>query len=579
MEIANSNYLHAAVLLDTLRRLGVRRVVISPGARSTPLARTAFLMEDVQCEVMLDERGAAFFALGQAKASRAPTALICTSGTAGANYFPAIIEAKQSFVPLIVLTADRPLRLRNSGAMQTIDQQELFGKYTNFFVNLPEAGTTIERAKLIREIVREAYAAAVKQPPGPVHINVPLDEPLAPIEDQAGLCAKIYAQLESEHFVMPAIESVAALHADEFSKLLPAISNALCGLIVCGPGAAQTSDEAEAIHQLARQLGWPVLADVVSGLRLFPDPVFPYYDLFLRNESLAGLAPDCVIEIGGCPTSKILNEYLNRHREAFTIRVQPNSFKQDPFERADKTNVCDCAIWCRTISASTDVSRDSLLYEPFQRASGRLRSIIPTHFSKSEKEGCELHFAQAALDALPDDANLVLASSLSLRYGDLLVAADGRKLQPYAQRGTNGIDGAIAHAAGIAAASEQPTLLMIGDLAFCHDLGSLTVARKFPNLTILLFNNNGGGIFHMLPISKYEDTFETLHGTPQYLNLQAAAKLFDLDWHAADFPGDVRATLNSKASGKMRVIEVRVDRKLNHARYVALIEHLSHRLS
>ncbi|MBU1637020.1 2-succinyl-5-enolpyruvyl-6-hydroxy-3-cyclohexene-1-carboxylic-acid synthase [bacterium] len=556
MKIANHNYFRAAVLLETLAQQGVKRVVISPGSRSTPLARTADLSGRFQCDVILDERSAGYFALGCAKAEQRPVILICTSGTAGANYYPAVIEARQSCVPLIILTADRPLSLRGMGALQTIDQLDLFGRFAKFSIDVHELLASEDSAYNLRLLAATAGREALSEPAGPVHLNVPFDEPLVPLEQDAEVCTTVFETAFDKP--LPEIEPETEPEID-IEPLMTSIDRSLCGLIVAGPHTARNSDEAEAIHEFARQLGWPVLADAVSGLRFYPDPVFPYFDLFLRAEMLNSLAPDLVIEFGMCPTSKVLNEYLNRHRGVYTVRIQPNALVHDPYERAHETIIANPAQLSIRLSKRVQVSRDSLLFDPFQRASRLLYSKV--HAKLNEGEWSETLAAKAAIDSLPDDSNLVLASSLSLRYAEMVAANEGKRLNVFAQRGTNGIEGSIAHGSGIASASDKHTLLLIGDLAFCHDIGSLAVARKqAKNLTIVLFNNNGGGIFHLLPVAEYPDTFEKLHGTPHSLDLSGAAALFDLDWRKASSLAELDASLQGDQRDKLRIIEIASER-------------------
>lgn len=556
MKIANVNYLRAAVLLEAFAQQGVRRAVISPGSRSTPLARTALLSGHFQCDVVLDERAAGYFALGCAKATQRPVILICTSGTAGANYYPAVIEAGQSGVPLIVLTADRPLELRNRGALQTIDQLRLFGNFAKLSLDVPEAPVAEASAFELRLLAAQAGREAMCEPLGPVHLNVPFDEPLVPVEQDAADCTALFETVFSKP--LPDIAQPAE-QVPELEPLLMRISDSLCGLIVAGPQAARTNDEAEAIHEFARQLGWPVLADAVSGLRFYSDPVFPYFDFYLRSEALQALAPDLVIEFGMCPTSKVLNGYLNRHRGVHTVRIQPNAQAHDPYERAHETIIANPAELCRRLSKRVQVSRDSLLYDPFQKAARLLHSKVRTKLGEAEWN--EMLVAKTAFDTLPDGGKLVLASSLSLRYAEMMAANEGKQLHVFAQRGTNGIEGTLAHASGIASAANKPTLLLTGDLAFCHDIGSLAIARKLAQqLTIVLFNNNGGGIFHLLPVAEYNDTFEELHGTPHALNLSGAAALFELDWRKVSSLTELKAALQAEQRDKLRIIEITSER-------------------
>lgn len=569
MNIVNVNSLHAAVIIKTLAECGVKRAVISPGSRSTPLALAACDMPGWTTHVLIDERSAAFFALGLSKADGVPAALICTSGTAAANYYPAIIEAAQSGVPLIVLAADRPATLRGTGAPQTIDQVELYGKYTRFFADLPAAELSLAHARRIRDLAVAAIARAVSPSGGPVHLNVPLDEPLAPVEDRAREAERIWKQFLQELFV-PA----ARIHGERFHGQLDDVAarlnSALCGLVVAGPDAARTDEEAQAIFLLGRRLGWPIFADVLSGLRYFGQPVYPYYDLFLRSESPASIAPDVVLAFGAHPVSKTLNAYLDQHRDAHTIRIQPDDRGRDPNRRASETIVGGTVVVCSELSAKVPASRDSLLYEPFRAASQRIHAAIEEHLDVS----CEAQAVRAAVRALPDDSNLILANSLSVRYADAFCAAEGARIRVFGKRGASGIDGTLSHATGIAAASGKPSLLICGDLAFQHDLGGLAVARRCPNLRILLLNNDGGGIFHFLSAREHEapDVFERIHGTPQRLQLSATADLFGIDWMTIQSPSEIPAALAE--SGSMRVIEYRSTREHNFRDYSLFIDHL-----
>lgn len=337
--IPNRNYLQAQLLWEQIERAGVRHVVISPGSRSTPLARTAVLSDLFSTHVVVDERSAGFFALGIAKSNLSPVALVCTSGSAAAHYYPAIIEAAQCGVPLVVLTADRPRHLRNTGAMQTIDQTSLFGRYARMSLDLADPSMDAESLRGNLQWVHRALKSMLTAPQGPIQINVPMDEPLAPIEVDRVMCGNLYDAVRGDvrNFSSTAVKSV-----DPSVQLMRCIEDSMCGLIVCGPEAARTRAERDAIHELSRTLGWPLFADVASGLRFCGEPNMPYYDLFLRAGSLAQIAPDLVLEFGMTPTSKSLTAYLNTHR-ARTIRIQRDNLPCDPDRRATETIVTNIA--------------------------------------------------------------------------------------------------------------------------------------------------------------------------------------------------------------------------------------------
>lgn len=348
------------------------------------------------------------------------------------------------------------------------------------------------------------------------------------------------------------------------------VERALCGLIVCGPNSARSKLEAEAIYHLARKLGWPVFADVASGLRFHGFPVLPHYDIFLREEELSALAPDVVLAFGAFPTSKTLNTYLDRHRSAHTIRLQPHLAQQDPTARATEVIVSDVEQFCNKLVESVEVSRDSLLLDPFQRAAQAVGSALV-----QADDECESRYVQQAIRALPDQANLVLASSLSIRYADAMAAYEGASHPVYAMRGANGIDGTISFASGIAAATKTPTLLVLGDLAFIHDLNGLMAATRYaPDLTLLLLNNDGGGIFHFLPAYEASEHFEAVQGTPHGLHLAAAREMFGVNWQHVKSAPELCDLMAAPTRG-VRVLEVKSSRYENHRAHRALYERLA----
>jgi 2-succinyl-5-enolpyruvyl-6-hydroxy-3-cyclohexene-1-carboxylate synthase len=562
----NLNYALAGTLLAQLRHCGCRRVVISPGSRSTPLAHVALELGAFDSYVLTDERSAGFFALGLSRADQLPAILICTSGTAAANYFPAVIEAAQGMVPLLVLTADRPARLRHTGAPQTIDQYELYGRYPRLFAETSPATEPTALAHA-RDLALLAYQAATTLPWGPAHLNIPLDEPLAPVADAQH---PVHAELPELLAPYPPVVVPDRLSA----RAREALRDSLCGLIVAGPDAAHDEREARAIHGLARQLGWPLFADVLSGLRYAGAPVIAGYDILLRNDGLQQLAPDFVLSVGASPTSRMLNQWLDQQRDVFTLRVQPHAIVQDPAGRATETLITDRAAYCEALSATIHASRDSLLLDPFQQAAGRLNSLVSA-WRPDADAAAELAYVAELLGALAAETRLVLANSMSVRYADLLAGIRGEAVSMFGMRGANGIDGTLAHAAGIAAASVRPTVLLTGDLAFLHDLNGLNAVRKYArNLTIVLLHNDGGGIFHYLSVNGTTAHFETIHGTPHGLNLRAAADLFDLEWEVAATPSLLARLLN-RPSTHPRIIEVESQRAANFARHQEIVNRLA----
>lgn len=574
MNFSGINDLHAAIILGELADAGAKRAVISPGSRSTALARAAVEHPALTSYTILDERSAAFFALGLSKADGVPAILICTSGTAGANYFPTVIEAAKSGVPLVILTADRPLRLRHTCALQTMDQSDLFGRFTNFFADAPEAALESKTCAWLRNLTRQAFDAATEFSAGPTHLNVPLEEPREFTPREREEATRIWSVLQSSQ-ATPRQSASSEISAEALAKTRELVTTSLCGLIVAGPGAAATSDEAAAVFHLARKLGWPLLADVTSGLRFFDEPSLPFYDVFLRAENFAGIAPDVVLHFGGFPTSKALATYLDRHRDGVTMRVSGEIHDGDPLAREGGFIEARPGDFCRALTEKIGPSRDSLLLEPFQRASRCVREEL-ARTAGAEAGECEAIFVREAVRSLPDTANVVLANSLPIRYADALLSSEDGMRDTFALRGVSGIDGTISHAAGVAAAAEKPTLLVTGDLAFLHDLNGLAAAARYaPTLTILLLDNNGGGIFHFLPALAGENrkVFEAIHGTPHDLDLSAAGALFGVEFTHIAKPSHLRDALSVSAQ-RARVLRVGSSRERNHAAFSRLIERL-----
>ncbi|MDD5087866.1 MAG: 2-succinyl-5-enolpyruvyl-6-hydroxy-3-cyclohexene-1-carboxylic-acid synthase [bacterium] len=574
MEFATLNALHAAVLIGELALAGVKRAVISPGSRSTALARAAVEHPTLQTYTILDERSAAFFALGLSKADGAPAILICTSGTAGANYFPAVIEAAKSGVPLLILTADRPTRLRHTCALQTMDQTQLYGNFTAFFADVPAAALNFDACFWVRCLARQAFDAATEFSAGPAHLNVPLEELSEFSADESRRAREVWSALQQT--ASTARHAAATPLAQEaLAETRKRVDTSLCGLIVAGPGAAAARGEAATVFHLARKLGWPLLADVTSGLRFFDEPSLPFYDVFLRAENFASLAPDAVLHFGGFPTSKALANYLDHHRDAKTVRFGREIDRGDPLARDGIFVEANPADFCSALAETIGPSRDSLLLEPFQRAARGVREELSRPVGDDSPES-EALFVREAVRSLPDAANVVFANSLPIRYGDALLSSEDGMRDVFALRGVSGIDGTISHAAGIAAASRKPTLLVCGDLAFLHDLTGLIAAANYaPTLTTLLLDNNGGGIFHFLPALENEDQtlFEAIHGTPHDLDLSATGALFGVDWSSLAHPAQFDTTM-AASSGRPRVFHVRSSRGQNYAAHMTLIERL-----
>jgi 2-succinyl-5-enolpyruvyl-6-hydroxy-3-cyclohexene-1-carboxylate synthase len=596
----------AKLFLRAAWHAGVRDVVLSPGSRSTPLAIAAHESPELRTEVIVDERSAAFFALGQARATGRPTVLACTSGTAAAHYFPAIIEAAMSEVPLIALTADRPWELQQAGASQTIDQTRLFGAFVRAFFALgaPEPHEAALRA--VARTAAQAVASALGPRPGPVHVNAPFRKPLEPAPRGAqpdaamatpapwqplfeslmrngptrvlSACPALPVAVLSEPALFDTTLSGAVLSdtaaPDPVSAVAQLLAAAPRGLVVCGPAPAHGDLHTyrQDITALAAGLGFPILAEATSQMRFGAEaPAGPTlvaaFDALLRSPSFrARLAPDAILEIGAPPTSAGYAQLLAEYPQCKRIVIAPHGFP-DPAGTAALLVQAEPRSFCRLLrrrlagARSTARMRDRELDRAFAAADLRARSLIDAAIPGAPLT--EAAVARAAVEACPADSFLMLGNSSPVRDADAYVFPGPTPLRVLHQRGASGIDGLVSGAAGAQHASGAPVTLVLGDLSLLHDLGGLAVARLSTGpLVIVAVNNAGGRIFEQLPIGRAlgpGETFERLFATPQPLDLAAAAAAFGVPFARVESPADLRAALAAAhARAGATLIEARV---------------------
>jgi 2-succinyl-5-enolpyruvyl-6-hydroxy-3-cyclohexene-1-carboxylate synthase len=559
MDAPNPSTLWAAIFVDELARAGLRLACIAPGSRSTPLTVAFAHHPDITVYSLLDERGAAYFALGAALTVGQPAALVCTSGTATANFFPAIVEANTAHVPLLVLTTDRPPELRHSGANQTIDQLKMFGDHVRWFVDvaLPEANPSAVALRSLRALAGRAIAATTAFPPGPVHLNFPFRKPLEPtpnakIPDRAN--AGPFARI-SRGQLQPS-----AAQIDELSR---AVQSSRRGVIVCGPRCSG-GDFPAAVTALARATGLPLLPDALSGVRFgshvsqADDLILGGYETFLQRGVVSGWeAPDLILHFGAVPISKWLNEWLGGSG-AQHIQISATGVWQDDSHTTTVFIWADPATICREVAArckQQPSAQNRAWLAQLRAADAQTWQTIDRVQANTFFEGILL---SDVVELMPQPGALFVASSLPVRHLDQFVRPAPADVRVFANRGASGIDGTIAGALGVAAAGDRPVTLVIGDLAFYHDLNSLLALRRCNiNLTIVLINNNGGGIFHRLPIAAIEPPFTELFATPHGLNFAPAAELFGLDYTAVEQRTDFRRAFAAAVSvGPPHLIEV-----------------------
>jgi len=558
LDYRNTNSLWGSVLVETLHRLGLREVVISPGSRSTPLTIAFACHEGIEAIPVLDERSAAFFALGLARQHHRPVALLCTSGTAGANYFPAVIEAQESGVPLIVITADRPPEMRECRSGQTIDQQKLFGGHVNFYHEFCVPQASLPMLRYLRQTTAHAWERTQWPHSGPVHLNAPFRDPLPPVAD--GLTDSVRAGLDEKKF-FAALRPFAPMETKPTGRLLLRGR----GVIIAGqvrPAAAVAY--AKAVGQIARKLGWPVLADALSPLRhhahLVPNLVTTY-DLVARSATLsARLRPDHVLCLHDWPTSKALRQWLQADDITVTL---VSSHLQNPDALHSRTRLVRCHVeaLAGVVSAGAKsrgwlagwVEVERLLVRQCKRElaatdglfEGRASALLP--------------------GLLPKGTPVFVANSMPVRDLEYFCPANSRGLEVHCNRGANGIDGTLSTALGVAHGN-RPTVLLTGDLALLHDTnGFLSMPRFTGSLTIVLINNDGGGIFGHLPVARFEPPFEEFFATPQQVDFRKLATAYGCS-HVAVRDWKHFAQLVSRLPVRgVRILELRTDRKLDAA--------------
>ena len=542
------------LLATSLGQAGLTDAVICPGSRSTPFAWALAETPGIRCHSLIDERAAGFFALGLGRVTGRPALVLSTSGSAAANFFPAVVEASLARVPLLVLTADRPLEVQSGEAPQTIDQVKLYGDYARRFFDLgvPEASPSALGGMM--RLVTQGFAAALAPEPGPVHLNArarkPLEPGVAETEAERAVAASVSALLARG--VTRIATADAAPPAAGIRRLTVAVTAARRGLIVCGPLPVHAERAREAIVELAERLAWPLFAEATSGIRFGAPGKAPAdaLELLLRSPGCRqALAPDCILRWGGTPTSGAFEALLAEHPSA-ALHVVSEHGHPDPLGRARSVTLGPLDAMAATIAASIAPHEPNAEQRAFaervRRANAHAWDAV-SRVLEGEAPRSEPAAVRTAVESMPAGALLVVGNSLPVRLLDAFVPAGARRLSVAAQRGANGIDGLVAGAAGSALATGQPTLLLLGDVSLAHDLGGLAAARlvKSP-LVVLVVDNDGGRIFDHLPVAKlYAERPERaeLWLTPPRLAFEHAGPLFGIPYAAPGTLDELRATL------------------------------------
>jgi len=548
-------YMLLRAFCDELARCGMEHGCTAPGSRCTPIVLSLVREQRIRCWSHIDERCAGFFALGAAKQSGRPVAVTCTSGTAAANLAPAVIEARHARVPLIVLTADRPPELREVGAGQTIDQLKLYGDAVKWFFEVGVHEATPAALRFIRTLACRAYWNAVDGPPGPVHLNFPLREPLVldrplplPDDDTGRDGGRPYVVVDAP------------------APTVPAGGTHPFGRIVIVAGTDRECDPAAA-QELARFAGEariPLLADPMSGARRGPAAI-AHYDLLLRDREFAAThRPEFVIRVGGLPTSKPLRAWL-AGLDAAQIAIDPDDTWHDPDAVVGVRVRAPRRALLEGLAGSEVIASDRDWLASWRAADDAVAGAIERTLGDGLSEPSVAH---GLGEWLPPVATLCVASSMPVRDVEEFFPAREDGPRVLSNRGANGIDGTVSSAFGArAAADDRPVVLLVGDVALAHDIGGLLAASRLGlALTIVLLNNDGGGIFHFLPVAGETDAFEEHVATPHGLDFAKAAALYGCGYNRPDSLAGLREAVETSIAGNATtIIEVRTDREENLA--------------
>jgi len=545
----------SSVMVEELIRQGASFFCISPGSRSTPLTAAIARNPEASWKMFPDERSAGFFALGHARATGFPAVLVCTSGTAVANYLPAVVEASNDRIPMLILSADRPFELRECGANQTIRQNGIFGTFTRWQMELPEPSTSIPLQSLLSTIAH-GVEKSLNSPRGPVHLNQPFREPfepescstpepwLEPLQAwQTGRRPSTVAAQPEKHPDM-----------DSMRTLRELTGNARQPLIIAGNSTDE--NDSRAIAELADDLQVPLYADMTSGLR-FSSSILPWQQAFASPEFRNAFRPDLVIHFGGGLISRHPSDALKQWKpdHLAVIRNHPGRYSPDHSVtlsiEASLRLTADALRGCRTGISALMAPAKRFFTEADREIAAATAPDLPVS---------EIGTARIVSELLPPDHLLFLSNSMPVRAMDTY-AHTGKEnpIKTGTNRGASGIDGIISTAAGFAEGHGQPLCLMIGDLAFLHDLNALSLINSLRvPIQLILLNNNGGGIFSFLPVSEFDDIFEPNFATPQNFSGRPAAAMFGLDYAApltnSEFRESLLSALNSNRSTIIEVV-------------------------
>lgn len=538
--------------IEGLKDSGIKDVILSPGSRSTPLAIILQQDSDIKVYMDVDERSAAFFALGLAKAKQKPVVCVCTSGTAAANYFPAICEAKESQIPLIILTTDRPHELRHVGAPQTMEQVHLYGDKVKFSMEFPLAEETPKMLQYSYSQMFQLISRAETTPKGPVHANFPFREPLIPSLETKLPEIKRKKRVKGKKIISDFPEDVCKLFQEEKGLFLL--------------GEVTESINLDRLVSLAEKLGWPIFSDSLANLKtsgINSSVIINHHDLLMKQVELnEELQPKVIIRLGRALLSKSLNQFLANFQGEYCL-IDDSGMILDYSNQCNLVIESDHNSWLEESLNQAKVATKTNWIDTWDALDRQVNQILVN--TPLIKGYSETKIIADILANTPEKGQLFISNSMPIRDVDTVLTSTVQKINLYGTRGINGIDGILSSAFGMVASNVDVwNGLIIGDLSFFHSLNGLAVGKNetLP-LTIFVINNDGGGIFSMLPQGELpKEVFEPLFGTPQSLNIEALAKGFGYDYLKVTNLSEWQRILPKiTAENKSRIVEIVTNRE------------------
>lgn len=562
----NINSLWGYLIVEELVRNGVTCFCISPGSRSTPLVFAAANNPAAQSTVFYDERGAAFYALGYARATGKSAALICTSGTAVANYLPAVTEACQDMLPMVILSADRPPELRDAGANQTINQTTIFEKYLRWNFDLPSPDEKI-KPEMVLSTIDQAVYRALNSPSGPVHINCMFREPLVPILQEYNLsCPESLEKWESSKSPLTVYsKSIQLPEGKKIGGLAEKINSFNRGILVVGQ--LKSKEEKIAVKQLAEKIKWPIFSDILSGLRSdsqISENIF-YYDQLLFSDAFnQKVRPQIILHIGGQITSKRFLDFIEKYPPDNYFVIKDHPYRHDPLNCVTDRVEADISSFCENLAIMVNGRAEQALTRWIKKCSLKIENVIESVISKEQKIS-EISAARLISQYISGESGLFLSSSMPIRDMDMYADFNKSEIFVAANRGVSGIDGTIASACGFARGKGRLVTVVLGDLAMLHDLNSLMMVKTLNEpLIIVVINNRGGGIFSFLPVADFPDVFENYFETPHNYDFKGAAAMFGINYYRPELNTEfIKIYEDCQNKSESAIIEIQTDKNMN----------------